>query len=247
MKTLRWPIVGMIAISASLAGATPPPTVGAHALAYYPIDGGPDPLSIPGISTQPSGSTILTCVARGKINGFTPAAIPKDNKGNLPYAPLSPVHTYTHYQNSGTQLFAFLSATGGEGHRLTTALPADDEITMAVIEVKNGGVIQEVQWNEVPLDAPLTSRSVTTTGPATLIAFWWGDGDVDVAHAATPNNGFVVTDKLLPKGALIQCVVATKTVSAPGTYNVTWDSNTQEGAQLYLVAVQGKTIREPGK
>jgi hypothetical protein len=32
--------------------------------------------------------------------------------------------------------------------------------------------------------------------------------------------------------------VATKNVSAAGTYNVTWNTTPLQGAQLYLVAVQ---------
>ncbi|HVK84497.1 MAG TPA: hypothetical protein VM513_10350 [Kofleriaceae bacterium] len=33
---------------------------------------------------------------------------------------------------------------------------------------------------------------MTTTGPATLVAFWWGDGGVWGDKTAVPNNGFVV-------------------------------------------------------
>ncbi len=91
---------------------------------------------------------------------------------------------------------------------------------------------------------------MTTTGPATLVAFWWGDGNVDFVHTAIPNNGFNVIDSFLPTGALIQSAVATKDVSAAGTYNVTWNSQNpdnnpahNEGAQLWLVAVQ--SIPEP--
>jgi len=39
-------------------------------------------------------------------------------------------------------------------------------------------------------------------------------------------------------GALVQCAVAKKTVSAAGTYNVTWTSTLIQGAQLWLAAVQ---------
>jgi hypothetical protein len=105
---------------------------------------------------------------------------------------------------------------------------------MCVVEIKNGGKVQDFQWNKVEKEEPLTSRNVTTTGPATLIAFWWGDGNQSVP----PSNGFQLIDSVLSMGALVQAAVATKDVATAGTYNVTWDSAGQEGAQLWLVAVQ---------
>ena len=94
-------------------------------------------------------------------------------------------------------------------------------------------------WNEV-VTGPLTSRTVRTTGPATLIAFWWGDGfERDgPGYTAVPNNGFTVTDSVLMSGSLIQCAVAVRTVSAAGTYDVTWTATPVQGAQLWLVAVE---------
>ena len=85
---------------------------------------------------------------------------------------------------------------------------------------------------------PITSQSIVTTGPATLIAFWWGDADGSMAHTAVPNNGFAVIDSFLDAGNLVQCAVAVKRVEAAGTYSVTWTSVPGQGAQLWIVAVQ---------
>ena len=85
---------------------------------------------------------------------------------------------------------------------------------------------------------PITSQSIVTTGPATLIAFWWGDADGSMAHTAVPNNGFAVIDSFLDAGNLVQCAVAVTRVEAAGTYSVTWTSVPAQGAQLWIVAVQ---------
>lgn len=214
------------------------PTVGAHSLTnYFLAENGNLTITSPAMNTQPSGSTMLVCIGRGNINAFT--AVPTDNLGNSPYLQLGTTHGYVPlYPDSGTALYAFPSLAGGSGHRVTATTTAFDEVTLDAVEVKNGGVIQDYQWNEVQQGHPLTSRSVTTTGPATLVAFWWGDGNQYFAHQAVPNNGFTLLDSILPIGSYVQTAVATRDVTAPGTYNVTWDSGGAEGAQLWLVAVQ---------
>jgi hypothetical protein len=93
----------------------------------------------------------------------------------------------------------------------------------------------------VPPATPVlvTSASVTTTGPATLVAFWWGDAPAqDDPQTAVPDNGFTPVDAVLEPHNLVQCVVAVKNVTAAGTYNVTWTSTPVQGAQLWLIAVQ---------
>ena len=75
-------------------------------------------------------------------------------------------------------------------------------------------------------------------GPATLVAYWWGDAGVDDDKTAVPDNGFTVVDSILLAGALVQCAVATKEVAEAGTYDVTWTATPTQGAQLWLVAVQ---------
>ena len=53
-----------------------------------------------------------------------------------------------------------------------------------------------------------------------------------------PNNDFVVIDSILDPLMVVQCAVATKDVSAAGTYDVTWAATPAQGAQMWLVAVQ---------
>jgi hypothetical protein len=214
------------------------PTVGAHTVTNYNLgQNGSFSIATAAMNTQASGSTMLVCVGRGDIGGFTQA--PHDNKGNTLYVQLGSTHAYVPlYPNSGTALYAVQSAAGGTGHVVTATTIAGDEVTLDVVEIRNGGVIQDFKWNEVLQGNPLTSLSVTTTGPATLVAFWWGDGNQYFAHTAIPDGGFTRIDAILPIGSYVQTAVATKDVATAGTYHVTWNSGGNEGAQMWLVAAQ---------
>lgn len=214
------------------------PTVGAHvATNYYLGQTGALSISTRALNTEISGSTMLVCIGRGDIAAFT--QVPTDNKGNAPYVQLGSTHAYDPlYPDSGTALYAFPSIAGGAGHVVTASTVAQDEVTLDAVEVKNGGVIEDYKWNEVLQGNPLTSLNVTTTGPATLVAFWWGDGNQYFAHTAVPDSGFTVIDSILPIGSYVQTAVAAKDVASAGTYHVTWNSSGNEGAQLWLVAVQ---------
>lgn len=221
----------MIAVEAAAA-----PGLGSHTLSYYYLsENDATILSTVPMTTQSTGSTVLVCVGRGDYNAFS--AIPSDSKGNGAYDLLGSAHRYTNWNNSGTALYTCPSATGGSAHVVSVGTPAWDEITMAAVEVTAGGEIQDYKWNEVLEGSSITSQSVTTTGPATLVAFWWGDASAG-PYTATPNNGFVVKDAVLLAHWIVQCAVATKSVPGAGTYNVTWTATPAQGAQLYLVAIQ---------
>jgi hypothetical protein len=215
------------------------PGAGAHALNYYGQGAtSASSISVPVMATQPSGSTIVVGVGRGIISQFV---LPTDNKGNAPYQQQGVTHSYSHYPTSGTALYAFPSAKGGSDFKVSAGTGASDEITLAAVEVIEGTRIAAYAWNEVVQDqgqVPVTSKTVTTTGPATLVAFWWGDAPVPDNKTAVPNNGFVVVDSILAAGALVQCAVAVKNVIGAGTYDVTWTATPVQGAQLWLIAVQ---------
>ncbi len=227
--------------------ATGSPMIGAHALAFYPCigftgwlwrtlkSGG---ISTPTMITQASGSTMLTWVGRGKMRAFTSSTVPTDNKGNA-YRMIGSVHDFLPlWPNSGEALYASLSAMGGNGHIVTAPLPGPDEITLATVEVKNGGVIEDAQWNKVAVP-PHASLNVTATGPATLVAVWVGDSGT-LSVTASPNNGFTVIDSQLLAACEVEAVVATKDVAAAGTHNVTWAATPTQGAHMWLVAVQNR-------
>lgn len=228
------------AVAAASSTPAPPlpgnPGVGAHALAFYRIGAHASTLSTPAMGTQASGSTMIVSVGRGDIGAH---GLPGDSKGNAPYALLGGPFPYRMWPSSGTALYAFPSLAGGTGHMVTVSTPPGDEVTLAAVEVVHGRVVKDAKWNEVLAGNPLTSLSVTTTGPATLVAFWWGDADVRNDKTAVPNNGFTVVDSILLSGEIVQCAVATREVSSAGRYDVTWTATPVQGAQLWIVAVQG--------
>ena len=226
------------------------PAIGAHALAFYPCGGRLRKvvmgffawgISTPSMITQASGSTMLTWVGRGQVRAFTSSSFPADNKGNA-YSMIGFVHDFSPlWPNSGEALYASLTAAGGSGHIVTAPMRGSesDEITLASVEVKNGGVIQDAQWNKVTVP-PQTSLNVTTTGSATLVAVWAGDSGA-ASVTASPNNGFTVINSQLLAGCDVEAVIATKDVSTAGTYNVTWTATPAQGAHMWLVAVQNRT------
>lgn len=166
---------------------------------------------------------------------------PTDNKGNA-YLQVGSTHTYTLWPSSGTALYVSEQAAGGTGQVVTAAKPTPaDETTLSVVEVINGAQLGEVKWNEVLAGRPQTSESVTTTGPALLIAWWWGDADVKLDKTAMPDNGFTVIDAILLAGALVQCAVAVRQVGEAGTWRVTWTATPTQGAQLWIAAVHLRT------
>lgn len=223
-------------------GHTPgQPGLGAHFLKYFKYRASsPTTLTTPATAIT-DGSLIVVGAARGDKNLFRNPIT--DNRASGSYPQLGDVHVYEpYYPNSGTALYARADVRGGSDFALSTATTADDEITVAAVEVLDGAKVQAFDWVERSSSEPLTSKSVTTTGPATLIAFWWGDGffqNPSLPQRATPNNDFVVVDTNAQElDSFIQCAVAVKNVTKPGTYDVTWTATPTQGAQLWLVAVQ---------
>ena len=211
------------------------PALGAHGLSFHRFGESQPSLSVAGLSTRASASTVLACVGRGLLSADVP---PTDSAGNV-YTRLGASHVYTLWPTSGTTLYACVQARGIDGLGVAVAKPdPGDEVTLSVVEIANGGLVRDVQWKEVLAGQPLTSASVSTTGPALLVAWWWGDSGVYEEKTAVPDNGFTVIDTVLASGALVQCAVAVRQVEAAGSYNVTWTSTPLQGAQLWLAAVQ---------
>lgn len=212
-----------------------PPSVGAHDLVFqrYEAEDGKTVLSTGPMATRP-GTILLVSVGRGDVNAF---AAPSDNKGPARFSQLGETHTYTNWPRSGTALYALATGPRGDDHVVSTTTPADDELTLAAVEV-SGAKIQDFAWTEVLAGKPITSKRVTTTGPATLVSFWWGDAGVKGNKKAYPGDGFQLLDSVLESGALVQCAVAVKHVDAAGSYDVTWTAKPEQGAQLWIVAIQ---------
>lgn len=198
--------------------------------------------------TSAGGSTILIMMG-GKTSDIVQG--PSDNKGNT-YALVGAEHDYANWPGYGTTIWEAASATGGTGHTWSQFVTAFDENTMFEVEIPGAGASPTIttafsQHDNSGTYTPshstvsMTSGPVTTTGPATIIALWWGAGPTSYGdHIATPNNGFTTLDAWThddPNG-YVQGYMAYKIVPGAGTYDVTWTYHPAQGAELWLIAVQ---------
>ncbi len=209
------------------------PVLGAHVLYTQDEQQGFSPAVTPAITTQTSGSTLIA-LSMGWVSNF---AAPTDSYSNS-WAQLSAKNIYAGV-DFYTALWTVPSAIGGMGHTLSFNKPGHDsgEISMSLIEVVNGGHV-EAAFRLAP-ESNQTPGTITTTGPATLIAIWGGDA-WGLSHTAVPDNGFVVIDSYLNLGPAsgVQVAIATKQVTQAGTYSVNWTSTPLQNCACYLIAVQ---------
>lgn len=243
------------------AAATPPsmPTLGAHTLLAQSEGKGTDPAISKPIDTQASGSSLLVLSSSYASNATTPS----DSYGNH-WKPLGSSVVYRGYDGRfSVRAFVATDAKGGSNHQVRIAKPGDaaGEISAPFVEIRHAGVLQDVAQNypapgviarldravrratgAAPTDSStLTSGTVTTTGPATLVAVWWGDSRA-LQMTATPNHGFKLIEQWLdlPPNSAVQCAVAVKQVDGPGTWDVSWSSTPAQGAILWLFAFQAR-------
>lgn len=218
------------------------PQLGAWAFKAEHLDepGGGSSIALASITTQTSGGLIVAGVARGEVDNFSNAIT--DNKGNT-FALLDQVRTYTLFPDSGTANYVADPAAGGSGHIVQTVKgifggTVPDEVTLWAVEVKNGTHVADVAWNEPLAGSPLTSGTVTVDGPAVLIAVWWGDANTADSTLSVGDGFTLLATELRSSESIIQCGLAVKEVSEAGTYDVTWTETPDQGAQLWLIAVQ---------
>ncbi|MBN8727816.1 MAG: hypothetical protein J0H15_08955 [Xanthomonadales bacterium] len=226
----------------SAAGEVPAaaaPTLGAHTLLGQEDGYGANPAVTAPIDTQASGSSFLVFNA-GHASNTDP---PTDNKGNA-WSPLGAPVVYHGYDGAyDLKAYTALGGHGGAGHVVSIVKNGNSsgELTLPFIEVRNAAVIADSA--EVYADAApqVSSGSVTTTGPAVLVALWWGDGFY-LQQTAVPDNGFTVADEFLdlPPNSAVQCVVAYRQVAAAGTWRVSWTQAPAQGAILWLIALQAQ-------
>ena len=224
----------------ALAPPTPPPgpgpaTLGAHTLVGQE-DGVADAVAraLP-LANADSGSTFIAFSA-----GYASKdSAPTDNKGNqwLPFG--APVVYAGYGGRFDVKASLVLGGHGRPNHLVSIGKPGEPagELTMPVVEIRNGARLVGVARNYAPTGTRLASESVTTDGPALLVAFWWGDGG-GLIHSALPDNGFTIIEQFtdLPPNSAVQCVVAAREVTAAGDYRVTWSTAPAEGAPLWLFA-----------
>lgn len=208
----------------------------------FQLDGaGTSPSTIT-LNTSASGS-ILLAFAAGEFAKMDP---PTYNGGSA--MPLLESSGYGVPPGSLWAGFGFEiygdAISGGTGHVLSMVKPVSpaQESTLIGVEIRGGGSIIDtsITTRAAPgANTPITSDSVTTTGPAILVALWSGDGGVGTTdQTATPGDGWTLVEyEFLGSTAYIQAAVAIKFVEA-GTHTATWTAVANQGAILGLVAVQ---------
>jgi hypothetical protein len=229
-------------VAPSDPGAHMPPasSLGAHTLLTQPEGLGTSPAVTEAVATQPAGSSLIVFNGGYSSNSARPvdsyANHWKQLGGDVPFG-----NGYGDRFN--VKAYVALSAKGGPAHTVSIAKQgyAAGEISLPFIEIRQAGVLQDVAQNYPQPGLRMTSGSVTTTGPATLIAVWWGDGGIK-RMTAVPDSGFTVIDSflMLPDESGVQCAVAFKQVGAAGTYNLSWIGAPVQGAILWLFAFQSK-------
>jgi hypothetical protein len=227
-------------VPAQGAPGAPTASLGAHTLQTQSEGLGTNPVITEPITTQPHGSSLIVFNGGYSSNALDPI----DSYGNHWKQLGNDVPFGNGYGDRfNAKAYVALAAKGGPGHTVTFIKNgnAQGEISVPFVEIKDAGVLKDVSQTYAPTGTVMTSGSVTTTGPATLIAVWWGDGGIK-RMSAVPNNGFEIIDSFLklPDNSGVQCAVAYKQVATAGKYNVSWTGAPAQGAILWLLAFQSK-------
>lgn len=236
----RQHLLATLLLSASaVAHAQAASSLGAHTLITHSEGMGSSPAVSDPIQTAASGSALITFNAGYASNDSKP----QDSYGNRWKAIGGPV-TYRDYgETFAVQAYVAMHAKGGSNHTLRFDKPGNPagEFTAPFIEVRDAGVLKDVAQNYPEPGLVLTSGKVTTTGPATLVAVWWGDGGVK-RMTTRPSEGFELIDSylMLPDNSGVQAAVAVRQVDQAGTYNVSWIGSPIQGAILWLFAFQAQ-------
>ncbi len=190
-----------------------------------------------------SGSIVLACVGNGALANVV---APTDNKGNT-YSAVLPAHPYINWSGSGSRPYASIGVTGDSALVVSEAMSDhQDEVTLSLVEIKGGTSITHAAVADVPGGGPgpTTSPSVTVSGPAALVSWWWGDGAV-VQDDVQPSSGWTLLHALNWADAatgVVQPACAARIVSA-GTYSCTWTATGTHGGEdqggfAFIVSVE---------
>jgi len=186
-----------------------------------------------------NGCSIIVA-AFGDLGRFS---APTDNKGNGSYTLLrTSGYAGGLFAPFGLNVYGKANAAGGAGHVITVSKsnPTTYEFTLMSAAVA-GTVIEDSSIVARASNQSQVSASVTTAGPARLIAIWGGDADVNDNPKTTAPVGAEWTmpeSDFRDSTAYIQAALATREVGA-GTHTVTWTQpNASQGAILALVAIK---------
>lgn len=226
-----------LSMSTSSAGDAPAPALGAHVFLGQGEGLGVSPATTPAVDTQHDGSVFIAFNAGYASNDATP----RDNFGNR-WKPLGHAQNYADYGDRFTvRGYVALAGKGGPAHTVSVDKRGEPrgELSLPFVEVRNASRVAAVASSYASPALQVASDEVTVNGPATLLAFWWGDGGVK-RMTVTPGDGFRRVDAFveLPDESGVQGAVAWRQVDAAGTYRIHWTAAPVQGAALWLIAIQ---------
>lgn len=240
------PSATVIGTALVLADSVAPPVLGSSAV-YQLYGSGSNPARI--TYTPTAGSLLLMGRAGGVTNGDL-AVAPTDSSGDT-WSILEATHVYTDWASWGTQLRRTI-ASASTSRTIDCFVTAGDEHSVTLVEI--GGerpYVQAQAWRQdgnTGAGSTHVSGSVTTTGPATLVAWWWGAGPAQNGDHIVTATGWTMLERYYvdtPSG-YVQVYMFVRTVETAGTYNVTFNQTPTQGAQSHVVAVQSATIVPAG-
>lgn len=240
MRPTRYLVLAALLAGApamSLAADAPPPSLGAHVFLGQGEGLGVSPAVTPAVDTQPTGSVFVVFNAGYSSNDGTPV----DTYGNR-WKSLGHQLTYADYGDRfDVRAYAATAGKGGSGHTVSITKRGEPkgELSLPFVEVRNASRVQAFAQNYADKALIVASDEITVDGPATLLAFWWGDGGVK-RMTVTPGDGFQLIDAFveLPDESGVQGAVAWRQVDAAGTYRVHWTVAPVQGAALWIMAIR---------
>lgn len=214
--------------------------LGAHALDYDLHTAGTSPTSVT-IASGAAGSSLLVCA----MGDSSTMAAPTDSKGNTLSALRSSNYFGDQWAPYNMRVYGKANMVGGSSHTISATKTGGEtnESTLIAIEVAGGTVIQDssiVARESGGSGVALNSGTVTTTGPALLVSFCSGDGNIIASHVLNAEAGWAVPESifLAPGTSYIQTAAAVKYVGGPGTYSLQWTPVGDQGAIIFVAAVQ---------
>lgn len=215
----------------------PSPSLGAHVFLGQGEGLGVSPATTAPVDTQASGSVFIAFNAGYASNEATP----RDTYGNR-WKALDRAQTYANYGDRFTvQGYVATEGKGGTAHTVSIDKRGEPrgELSLPFVEVRHATRVAAVARSYANGARQVSSDAVTVDGPATLLAFWWGDGGVK-RMSAIPGDGFQLIDAFveLPDESGVQGAVAWRQVETAGTYRVHWTVAPMQGAALWLIAIQ---------
>lgn len=213
------------------------PALGAHVFLGQGEGLGVSPATTPAVDTQADGSVFIAFNAGYASNDATP----RDSFGNR-WKALGRAQTYADYGDRFTvQGYVALAGKGGPAHTVSIDKRGEPkgELSLPFVEVRNASRVAAVARSYARPALQVASDEVTVDGPATLLAFWWGDGGVK-RMTVSPGDGFQSIDAFveLPDESGVQGAVAWRQVDNAGTYRIHWTAVPIQGAALWLIAIQ---------